>query len=1014
MVSIRPANNLIGSRYQLGEQLGQGGMGTVFQAVDRLTGKKVALKRVVTLSDHQPSDSESDGTTFRLALAREFKVLASLRHPHIISVLDYGFDDERQPYVIMELLEDAQDFLEASRPQPLDQQIDLLIQLLQALAYLHRRGILHRDLKPSNVLIAAQKHLKVLDFGLAIADLEQAKDGVTAGTLAYLAPEVLQGEHASQRTDLYAVGVMAYELFTGRHPFDVNNTGQLVRDILQRTPDLMALNQSLPKHIDPATTAETEPAIYDYDLFDSDTIVGVKVDDLSDMTNAVVEPPDEASGDLNRFAGTDQPLSTAEGDQTYNPIVTIVGKLLAKRPEDRYRDSYDVIADFVRASNRPLPEESPAIRESYLQAAAFVGRDEQLGQLEEALAAAVQGKGSAWLVGGESGIGKSRLLEELRIQALVKGVTVLRGQAVANGGLPYQLWREPLRRLILTTPMKDIDASILKDLVPDIDDLLGSRVEDAVALEGSAYQQRLLGAIANLFRDQTHPILLLLEDLHWSYESLDVVRILSGMVRELPLLIVGSYRHEERPDLPNDLADMQLLRLERLTADDIGHLSASMLGEVGRQPEVLTLLQRETEGNVFFLVEVVRALAEEAGRLEDVGRTHLPQRVIAGGVQAIVQRRLERVPSNGQRLLQLAAVSGRDIDLRILRQFVSGNDALDIDEWLTTCLNYAVFEIHDGQWRFAHDKLREATLSAIPPAIRPQLHQQVAEAIERTYPNSPEHAAILAQHWRQAEVVEKEFVSARRAGKYALTISSLSDAIAHFERAIELLPLISISGTSRRQAESDLLINLGEALQYLGDYKTALERIEAGLQICYDNDDQAGAARALSLRGDIEWRRGEYASALQACEDSLRLAEMLDDRHRIAQIMNRIGMIAFDQGDYPRAVEFIEKSLTLSEAIGNHTTRATATNNLGLVALRQGNLADATRYFEENLVLSRSNGERWKVASTLTNLGTAAGIQGNLPQAIEYFKEALEMCRSIGDRRGAGAGQPGLCGAASG
>jgi serine/threonine protein kinase len=143
-------------RYIPQQKLDEGGMGAVYRTIDRLTQQAVALKRVTVPAEQlQFASRASMGncSNFRLALAREFKTLASLRHPHIISVLDYGFDEQRQPYLIMELLQDAPNLIEAGRDQPLPKQVELLVQLLQALAYLHRRGVIHCDLKPDNVLV---------------------------------------------------------------------------------------------------------------------------------------------------------------------------------------------------------------------------------------------------------------------------------------------------------------------------------------------------------------------------------------------------------------------------------------------------------------------------------------------------------------------------------------------------------------------------------------------------------------------------------------------------------------------------------------------------------------------------------------------------------------------------------------------------------------------------------------------------------------------------------------------
>src|SRR5262245_13911614 len=160
--------HVIGKRYQLLNRLGQGGMGVVYRATDNLTGKIVALKQVTSPSERLIFASRVDDTTdVRLSLANEFKTLATLRHPFIISVLDYGFDAQRQPYFTMDLLENAQTIVATAQNRDFKSRLELLTQVLQALVYLHRRSILHRDLKPGNVMVV-DGQAKVLDFGLSL------------------------------------------------------------------------------------------------------------------------------------------------------------------------------------------------------------------------------------------------------------------------------------------------------------------------------------------------------------------------------------------------------------------------------------------------------------------------------------------------------------------------------------------------------------------------------------------------------------------------------------------------------------------------------------------------------------------------------------------------------------------------------------------------------------------------------------------------------------------------------
>lgn len=930
-MSQPPGPARIDNRYEIEEELGAGGMGIVYRVYDRLSGERVALKRV-TIPARKLAFQSRDGEPNNLpvALAREFQTLASLRHPHIISVLDYGFDRDASPYFTMPILSDAQPLLKAAERLDDVGKLRLALQMLEALAYLHRRGIVHRDLKPANVLVTPDAHLRLLDFGLAI-QAEHAREA--SGTLAYMAPEVLSGQGASPSADLYACGIMLYELFAGRHPFNSDDLIQLMQDTLNSLPDLTRL----PAELDVLHPQPGAPALRD-----------------------------------------------------------LVGRLLAKSPASRYASA----ADLVHALRLILGDQGPPpdaeIRESYLQAASFIGRDAEFDLLKDALRATLKGEGSGWLIAGESGVGKSRLLEELRIQGLVRGALVLRGQEVAESRFAYDLWVEPLRRLLLAAPVDEDLAPILREIIPDVDELVGYSVRPITSLRGPEAQQRLALAVVDLFRSYGQPVLLLLEDLHWANESLDLLRYLSE-ARDLPLLIVGSYRSDEAHDVSARLPALRTLHLPRLDQQAIARLSRSMLGAAGEQPQVVDLLLRETEGNVFFLVETVRALAEEAGDLEEIGSRTLPLQVLAGGVQQLLQRRIKRLPARYLPLLKLAAIAGRQIDPELLRALAAQSQEsppVALDAWLTACANAAILSNYDGAWRFSHDKLRETLLASLAEDERPQLHQRVALAIEALYPARVERAAELADLWSVAGDTAREAVYATQASEYVLRSGGYHEALRLLHRALRLIPE---QDALRRAALYKLM---GDALEALSAYDEAVERYQAVLTLAHEGDASALIAAAQQGLGEIAQKRGDFAAAHTHYESALSLARLLEHPDQIADALNGLGTVAAQRGQMAEARVHYEESLSLRRAIDDQRGIAASLNNLGIVAHFTGDLPLARQRYEEALALRRSIGDRRGVASTLSNLGIIARSSADYAAARQAYAESAALFRSIGDQRG--------------
>ena len=213
-MSIGPGSEL-GERYELGHQLGSGGMATVYLAYDRLLDREVAVK---VLADRFAQDP-----AFVERFRREASAAAGLNHPNIVAVYDRG-EAENTYYIVMEYLS-GPDLKKVIREQgPLDPAVavDNALQILSALTAAHGAGIVHRDIKPQNVMVGEDGRLRVADFGIARADADQqmTEAGSVIGTAQYLSPEQAQGEETTAASDTYAVGIVLYEMLTGRVPFD--------------------------------------------------------------------------------------------------------------------------------------------------------------------------------------------------------------------------------------------------------------------------------------------------------------------------------------------------------------------------------------------------------------------------------------------------------------------------------------------------------------------------------------------------------------------------------------------------------------------------------------------------------------------------------------------------------------------------------------------------------------------------------------------------------------------------
>jgi serine/threonine protein kinase len=238
--------DVLADRYELEEQVGAGGMSTVFRAHDRVLDRRVALK---LLHQHYSGDDE-----YVQRFLREARTVASLSHPNIVTVIDRG-DHEGRQFIVFEYVdgENLKRLIERAGPAPVDRALELAIQVARGLVCAHERGLVHRDVKPQNVLLNGDGQAKVTDFGIAREiDVKQGmtQTGTVLGTSDYISPEQAQGRRVSEATDVYSLGVVLYELLTGEVPFAGDNfVAVAMRHINDPPPSILEKRPDVPPRV---------------------------------------------------------------------------------------------------------------------------------------------------------------------------------------------------------------------------------------------------------------------------------------------------------------------------------------------------------------------------------------------------------------------------------------------------------------------------------------------------------------------------------------------------------------------------------------------------------------------------------------------------------------------------------------------------------------------------------------------------------------------------------------------
>lgn len=763
-------------------------------------------------------------------LMSEFRTMAELSHPNIARVHDFERIAGTRGYCFtMEFLE-GRDLLVAARGAPLERILDWVVEACRALQYLHNRGFVHADFKPQNVVVSSANSVKVLDFGLSGV----TGAGLLLGTPAYMAPELWAGTTADRRVDLYALGVTMYHLVYGRVPF----TGHSLLEVLE-------------KH-----AREPLPL-----------------------------PPAD---------GVRDGVRDGAGDRVGPPVRDIIARLCAKRPEDRFDSAEEVIAALAAGSARAYAPETSETQQSYVSSAPLVGREAE----EEALVAYCQARTSPpapgtddavlACVAGPSGVGKSRLVAEVRRRLQLGGLPFVEASCYEGASDELAPLRDAVEALVRLGRAHGADGPErthrgtldwlldggARGMPPSARGAAASQPAGSVAEEESRRMAALRG-LADFALDLSEAVAFVLSigDLQWGRTSTtDFLKALcerqvtrSGAGRAARVAIVVSYRDDEAAEPLLDLFSgvaperRRMVALAPLSPEHTAALIASMLGARDVPQSFSDRVAGETGGNPFFIEEVMRALMErgdvfmEAGRW--AARTDVAHIEVPPTVAAVLARRLASVDARAQDVLDWLSVYAQPMPQAFLVEASGlGEDAVrEALEGLGE--RHMIVAVGAGRFRPAHDKLREHLYARMPPAARLARHAEVARVLDRAARSDTEYVIERAHHYWHARDDGHAREWAERALALAEQTFAVDVAIDNCERLRDLAARRG-DETARRRAVERLL----ELCAIPGQYTRMLALSEAELARLTDPVDRA---RVYVLQGEGLGALGRLAEGIE-------------------------------------------------------------------------------------------------------------------------------------------------------